>query len=195
MFNQHLMTFSVLILWSIHGSLAAPSDFTYVAFGSGPDDLPFATFTESDLTDTISVVPIGVAPGVTTYLYNEVVGGVVTDTSDSQKTTYTTEFTRAGTIVASASGFVASMVNPLELGQSQNTEVTECHYTNSVSGECVQSNVLETNTFAGPAITGTLIEGPSPNGGMPQIKLNAGILTGMMMIGVSTLVGVCIIWI
>ncbi|KAF9066551.1 hypothetical protein BDP27DRAFT_1365532 [Rhodocollybia butyracea] len=112
MFNQPLITFSILISWSIHGSLAASNEFTYAAFGSDPIGTP----TEPGEISTISVVPIG-------------------------------------TIVVSASGFVQSMV------VGQDTQVNECHYTNSISGECVfEDAILGTLTTTGSVITGALAE-------------------------------------
>ncbi|KAF9058764.1 hypothetical protein BDP27DRAFT_1342948 [Rhodocollybia butyracea] len=188
MFNRPLITFVTFILWSIHGSLAA-NEFTYVAFGAGPADLPFGTDTAPGAKDTISVVPIGVASGVTTYLYNEVLEEVVTAVTDSQRVTGTVEVTISGTIVASASGFVASAI--LQSGEDlEDTADIECHYTDSVSGECAyKDDLIGTFTTTGLAITGS-----SLNGGMPNINLGVEIIVGMVM-GVSTLVGVCIIWI
>ncbi|KAF9075549.1 hypothetical protein BDP27DRAFT_1415332 [Rhodocollybia butyracea] len=187
MFNQPLITFSILILWSIHGSLAASNEFTYAAFGSDPIGTP----TEPGEISTISVVPIGTASGVTTYEFSEVVGQVITDSDVTHTSIITIANTLSGTIVASASGFVQSMV------VGQDTQVNECHYTNSISGECVfEDAILGTLTTTGSVITGALAEAtptqsPSQqkNGGTPYIKFNVGILIGM---GVSTLAGLCI---
>ncbi|KAF9065009.1 hypothetical protein BDP27DRAFT_1450433 [Rhodocollybia butyracea] len=189
MFNQPLIIFSILILWSVHGSLAESNEFTYVAFGA---DI-LGTATDPGAIDTISVMPIGTASGVTTYLWNEVIGNVQTNILPSQTVTTTSVSTFTATVVASASGFVFSDVVPVE--QSQDTQVIDCHYTNSASGECViEDAFLGITTISGPAITGAVAEAAptksiSPNGGMPYIKFNVGILIGM---GVSTLAGVCI---
>ncbi|KAF9065010.1 hypothetical protein BDP27DRAFT_1466551 [Rhodocollybia butyracea] len=201
MFNQPLITFSILILWSVHGSWAEPNEFTYVAFGT---DFIGTDTTDPGVIDTISVMPIGTASGVTTYLWDEVIEAVGTDTLSSQTVTTTIAATFTGTLVASASGFAVT-VDVLAGGQVQGTEVAECHYTDSVSGECsggVKSGttIINGTTISGPAITRAVAEAAptnssspsasaSNNGGMPYIEFNVGILIGM---GVSTLAGACI---
>ncbi|KAE9385134.1 hypothetical protein BT96DRAFT_1026679 [Gymnopus androsaceus JB14] len=187
-----------ILCLAIRGGFAVPTsgEFTYVAFGS----LPFTT--DADLNgvvaDTIMLKPVGTETSgdspATTYLYSEVLQLATISTGTSTTATLTTSETAIGTLVASASGFVfsATIYDADSLGDNIGNEIS-CHYTDSGSGECVESNRFLIATTTGKAITGTLQEfaptssgsdssgSGSHNGVITAVELNGRMLAMMVM--------------